>query len=81
MQVEVKLFVGLQKYLPENSSKNSCRIETGQRDSVKDILRRLEIPSQRFFGLLIMANGTHVELDYVPEVGDVISVFSAIGGG
>lgn len=81
MQVEVKLFAGLQKYLPENSSKNSCRLETGQTDSIKDILRRLEIPSQRFSGLLIMANGTHVELDYILEISDVISVFPAIGGG
>ena len=81
MQVEVKLFAGLQRYFPENSSKNSCRIETSQGDSIKDILRRLKIPSQRFSGLLIMANGTHVKLDYVPRDGDVISVFTAIAGG
>ena len=81
MQVEVKLFVGLQKYLPENSSKNSCRIETGQGGSIKDILRKLKIPSQRFSGLLILANGTHAKLDYIPRKGDVVSVFSAIAGG
>ena len=81
MQIEVKLFTGLQKYLPENSSKNSCPIETGRGDSIRDILHRLKIPSQRLSGLLIMANGTHTNLDYVPRKGDVISVFPAIGGG
>jgi len=81
MQIEMKFFSGLQEYLPENSSKNSCRIETSQSNSVEDILHELKIPSQRLSGLLIVANGTPVKLDYVPKDGDVISVFSAIAGG
>jgi len=81
MQIEMKFFSGLQEYLPENSSKNSCRIETSQGNSVEDILHELKIPSQRLSGLLIVTNGTHVKLDYVPKEGDVISVFSAIAGG
>ena len=81
MQVEVKLFTGLQKYLPENSSKNSCRIEISQGESVKDILYKLKITSQRLSGLLILVNGTHANLDYVPKEEDVLSIFSAIAGG
>ncbi len=81
MQIEMKFFSGLQEYLPENSSKNSCRIETSQGNSVEDILHELKIPSQRLSGLLVVANGTHVKFDYVPRDGDVISVFSAIAGG
>lgn len=81
MQIEMKFFSGLQEYLPENSGKNSCRIETSQGNSVEDILHELKIPSQRLSGLLIMANGIHVKLDYAPKEGDVISVFPAIAGG
>ncbi len=81
MQIEMNFFSGLQEYLPENSSKNSCRIETSQGNSVEDILHELKIPSQRLSGLLIVANGTCVKLDYVPKDGDIISVFPAIAGG
>ena len=81
MQIEMKFFSGLQEYLPENSSKNSCRIETSQGNSVEDILHELKIPCQRLSGLLIMANGIHVKLGYVPKNGDVVSVFPAIAGG
>ncbi len=81
MQIEMKFFSGLQEYLPENSSKNSCRIETSQGNSVEDILYELKIPSQRLSGLLIVINGAHVKLHYLPRDGDVISVFSAIAGG
>lgn len=45
MQIEMKFFSGLQEYLPENSSKNSCRIETSQGNSVEDILHELKISS------------------------------------
>ncbi len=81
MQVEVRLFGDLQKYLPENSSSSSCRIEIGQGESVKDILRKLRIPSKRFSTLIILANGTHANLDYVLRDEDVLSVFTAIAGG
>ena len=81
MQIEMKFFSGLQDYLPENSSKNSCRMETSQGNNVEDILHELRIPSQRLSGLLIVANGTPVKLDYTPKEGDVISIFTAIAGG
>lgn len=81
MQVAVKLFAGLQKYLPENSSDNSCRIEINQGDRVKDVLNKLNIPSNRLAGLMILANGAHANLDYVLSEGDVLSIFPAIAGG
>lgn len=81
MQVQVRLFFGLQKHLPKNSGKNSCSVEISEGDSVKDILCKLGIPPQRISGLLILANGAHVNLDHVPKDGDVISVFPAIAGG
>jgi molybdopterin converting factor small subunit len=81
MKVEVRLFAGLQKYLPENSSKNSCRMETNQGDTVKDVLEKLNVPSKKLRGLMILANGTHSNLDHVLSEGDVLSVFPVVAGG
>lgn len=81
MQIEVRLFAGLQRYLPENSSKNSCRMKTNQGDSVKDVLEKLNVPSKKLRGLMILVNGTHANLDYVLNEGDVLSVFPVIAGG
>ncbi|MFQ6067161.1 MAG: MoaD/ThiS family protein [bacterium] len=81
MQVQVKLFAGLQRYLPENSRGNSCRIEINQGDRIKDILKKLKVPSKKYAGLTILLNGTHANLDYVPREGDVLSIFPVVGGG
>lgn len=81
MHIEVELFARLHKYLPEKSSKNPCRIQIGEGEKVKDVLDKLNVPSQKHAGLTILVNWTHSNLDYVPSESNKLSIFPVVTGG
>ncbi len=81
MKIKVKLFAGLQRYLPEGSAKNDCHLEISHGSTVGDVLDELNVPSKKHIGLMILVNGTHGNLDYVPNEGDTVSIFPIVAGG
>ena len=81
MEVEVRVFAGLERYLPENKGRNSCRIQMNPGENVKDILSKLNIPAPQHEEFMILANGIHANLNYTPGDGDIVSIFPIIAGG
>jgi sulfur carrier protein len=79
MEIEVKLFATLRDFLPEGSSRFSCRMEIDGKTRVLDILLKLKIPEE--MPKIILVNGVHGKKDQVLNDGDVLSVFPPVAGG
>ncbi|OGP90167.1 MAG: hypothetical protein A2156_12480 [Deltaproteobacteria bacterium RBG_16_48_10] len=79
MEIEVKLFATLRDYLPEGSSRFSCKMEIDGHTRVQNILLRLKIPEE--MPKIILVNGIHGKEDQVLKDGDVLSVFPPVAGG
>ncbi len=75
IEIELKLFVTLSQYLPDNSEKYLI-----QEDMTIDMLiNELEIP----IGLvkLVFISGKREEMDYLIASGDRVGLFRPVGGG
>ena len=58
MQITLKLYGGLKKYLPENASSNDAIIEIDKNFDVEQALNSYSVPpNQRH---LVMVNGIHI---------------------
>ena len=79
MEIEVKLFATLRDYLPEGSSRFSCKMEIDRHTRIQDILSMLKIPDD--LPKIILVNGIHGKKDQVLKEGDVLSVFPPVAGG
>jgi sulfur carrier protein len=79
MEIEVKLFATLRDFLPEGSSRFSCKMEIEEKTRVQDILSKLKIPEE--MPKIILVNGIHGKKDQVLKEGDVLSVFPPVAGG
>ena len=58
MKITLKLYGGLEKYLPENSSKNQSFIEIRDSASVEHTLNNQGIPLEEC--KIVMVNGIHI---------------------
>ena len=74
MHVTVKLFATFQK---GRFTREEREVVEGTR--LQAIVDELRIPVTEIG--VTMANGRHVELDYLVQPGDVLAVFPVIGGG
>ena len=79
MEIEVKLFATLRDYLPEGSSRFSCKMEIDSHTRVQDILSKLKMPEE--MPKIILVNGIHGKKDQTLKDGDVLSVFPPVAGG
>lgn len=79
MQVELRVFSGLEKYLPRKRFGEPVPVDLPERSTLRDLLQQTGIPEEQVFTVLV--NGRHQSLDYVPAEGDRISLFPPVGGG
>jgi molybdopterin converting factor small subunit len=74
MQVKVKLFATLRL-----NREKEMLMDLVQGSTPKDIIERLDIHEEE--ATIIMVNGRGVNLDYVLEDNDTLSIFPPVGGG
>jgi len=79
MEIEVRLFATLQKYLPGGSGSYSCRLQMGDESQVKDVLIRVDLPTE--MPKIILLNGIRCDFESKLKEGDVLSIFPPLGGG
>jgi len=79
MEIEVKLFATLRDFLPEGSTRFSCKMEIDGKTRVQDILSKLKIPEE--MPKIILVNGIHGKKEQILKDGDVLSVFPPVAGG
>ncbi len=75
IEIELKLFVTLSKYLPENSDK----YEVHEQMTVEMLILSLEIPME--IVKLIFVNGKREDLSYQIQHEDRVGLFPPVGGG
>jgi len=74
MQLEIRLFASLQKYLP-----HAEKVELDGNCTVLDLLDRIGIDSSEV--AITLVNGRHVELDQTLHEGETVAIFPPIAGG
>ncbi len=79
MQIGLKLFASLRKYLPESSGHAAYNMEIDGNTRVQDILLKLEIPDET--PKIILVNGTPVKKEKLLNDGDILSIFPPVAGG
>ena len=79
MQVEVRVFSGLEKFLDQKRFGEPFFVEVTDNFDLRSLLAHLDIPEDQVFTKLI--NGRHQELDYKLNEGDRVSLFPPVGGG
>jgi len=79
MDIQVKLFAGLVKFLPEDAKGKEISLSVPEDITIKSVLEQLGIP--RKMAKLIMVNGVHKTTDYVLQEGDLLSIFPPVAGG
>ena len=83
MQVTIKLFATLGKYLPPEAEKNVLRTEVEDGTTVEQLIREMNLPEELTH--LVLVNGTYIQpedrasKEFSP--GDELAVFPPIAGG
>jgi len=83
MQVTVKLFATLGKYLPPNAKHNEVQMDIADDTSVSQLIRQLDLPPE--LSQVVMINGIYIDPDDRDHTtfspGDEFAVFPPIAGG
>jgi len=79
LKVEVRLFSGLEKYVPGTKFGQPIMVEIADHFSGRALLEKLDIPEKMVF--TIMVNGVHKNPDEMLSDGDRVAIFPAVGGG
>lgn len=79
MQVEVRLYCGLESCVPGTTFGQPLMVEITGNFSGRDLLKKINVPEEKAFVLLV--NGLHKNLDVILSDGDRVSIFPAVGGG
>jgi len=79
MLVEVRVFSGLEKFLPSQCFGEPFPVDLPNRSTIKDLLCKLGIPEDQVFTILV--DGKHQKLDYTARDGEAIAIFPPVGGG
>lgn len=83
MTITLKLYAGLQKYLPEGSSGVSVQLQIDPDSTPELVLKSLNIPQQTIH--LVMINGIYLAPDARNQTffndNDVLAVWPAVAGG
>ena len=80
MEIEVRLFANLNKFLPPGSVRRRARLSVPAAATVSVLLDQLGIAASSVH--LVAVNGCHQQdLSYVLQDGDVVSIFPPLAGG
>lgn len=79
MQVEVRVFCGLEKCIPGARFGQPLTVEMPDGTTGYGLLEILNIPRENAFSLLV--NGAHQDFNEVLAEGDRVSIFPPVGGG
>lgn len=79
MRITIKLFAGLQKYLPPGRKGSSATLELKSGATVADVVAQLGLPLEQ--AKLKLVNSTHAQPDAVLHHGDTLAIFPPVGGG
>lgn len=79
MNIKVKLFANLSKYLPPGTKNRMAELEVHPETTAGNVLDQLAVPKELTH--LIMINGQHEPRDRVMEEDDLLSVFPPVAGG
>jgi molybdopterin synthase sulfur carrier subunit len=79
LQLEVKLFSGLEKHIPGARSGRSVKVDIIEHFNVRMLLERLGIPEKEVS--IILVNGINKGLEEYLADGDCVSLIPLIDGG
>jgi molybdopterin converting factor small subunit len=79
VQVEVRLFAMLARFLPPGSRDGAGVVDLEPGATVHRLIERLAIPPE--MSRIVLVNGRDVEDDERLEPGDVVDVFPPLAGG
>ncbi len=79
MDIEVRLYHGLNKHLPSGDQQYSQRLEIASGSTAGSVLTELGLTEKA--GVVIFVNGRNVEWEYVLNPGDVLAATRPAGGG
>jgi sulfur-carrier protein len=79
VQVEVRLFATLARFLPPGSRDGAGVVELEPDATVGRLIERLRIPAE--MSRMVLVNGHDVEDDERLSPGDVVDVFPPLAGG
>ncbi len=79
MEVELRLFASLGRYLPEGTAGNSCSMKVNPGSTIQDLLRQLSVPPE--LPKIIFLNGVHAQGSEILQEGDRVGVFPPVAGG
>jgi sulfur carrier protein ThiS len=79
MQIELKLYATLSRYMPEAVKNAGNRIEVADGTTVGDLMQQLDVPEDQV--KLIFINGTHADRESRLRDGCRLGVFPPVGGG
>jgi molybdopterin converting factor small subunit len=79
LKVEVKLFSGLEEYMPGIKIGQPVLVEINDHFNGRALLEALGIPEKIVFTMMV--NGVHKNPDEMLSDGDRVTIFPPIGGG
>ena len=79
MNIRLKLYASLRKYLPGTEIGEEVKIEVNQESTIMDILNIYTI--EESLAKIIFVNGVHKTADYILQENDLLVIFPPIGGG
>ncbi len=79
MEVDVRLFATLRKYLPHLAIGEPLRLSIPEGTTLGEICDQLGIPRQEV--KVVSQNGRHVDFDTPAQAGARIAFIPAVGGG
>ena len=84
MQLTLKLYAGLERYLPVDSENNTTQIDISDECSINAVLRQCKVPEDMVH--LILLNGVYINPDQRDSInlfsdGDTLAVWPPVAGG
>ena len=79
MEIEIRLYHGLNKYLPPGDGEYSRRLDVSSRATVEQVLGAIGVSRQK--GLVLLVQGQIAQWDHVLSPGDVLTAMLPAGGG
>lgn len=79
MKLEVRVFSGLERFIPNVSFGQAFEVDVPEGATGRDLLERIGIPEDQVFSML--ANGRHFSFAEKFRPGDRVALFPPVGGG
>lgn len=84
MHLKLKLYAGLEQYLPRNAQNNTVRIDINQEATVNSVIQRYNLPAG--MAHLVLLNGIYVNPEQrdslnVFREGDTLAIWPPVAGG